>query len=171
MGQRTQKLVEALCDGVAAHLTLLARCGLWPAYSEYLLYDPIVRIAAHLQWKVSCEYALPKKKTGAGDNPRLDFFFSDDVRKLDVAVEVKWPRDTNKSCSVKKDVAKLRSVRATKGHKIDGRLLLVAGYHVVKDDSPLLTCKLIGLSVGPRCARALGYPGRAWGASVYDVAK
>jgi hypothetical protein len=168
MQKRTIALVEALADGVAAYLTLQARCGLWPACSEYLLYDRIVRIAFHLGWAVNCEYKLPKTRVRAGDNPRLDFMFVRKQERLAIAMEVKWPRDPKKGVSLVKDLKKLREVKPPKEAQIDRRLLLVAGPHEISENKqPALRRPIRAKGTSLITVRALGVGKRAWGVLRY----
>ena len=170
MHQRTAALVEALLDGVTAHLALQARTGIWPAYSEYLLYAPIVAISSHLRWHVDCEHKLPKAKIGRGDNRRLDFMMTQRGLGLAAAIEVKWPRSPNAVISVTRDVKKLQEVVAPSGCKIDARLLLVAGPHeIAADGSPILRPRLTPKMQQVHGVRALGSGKRAWGVSIFSV--
>jgi len=170
MQKRSIALVEALADGVTAYMTLQARCGLWPAYTEYLLYDPIVRIGSHLGWTVNCEYKLPKDRAKSGDNPRLDFMFVSEREQLAIAMEVKWPRDPKKMLKVNHDISKLRRVKSPTGADIDARLLLIAGPHeITRDRKMLLRCPLKAPNTTLVRVRALGAGKRAWGTSIYEL--
>ena len=48
----SRSVVESLADALTAYLTLQARTGMSPAYSEYLLYDPIVRVCKSRRWEI-----------------------------------------------------------------------------------------------------------------------
>lgn len=170
MHRRTTALAVALCDGVTAHQTLLARCGLWPAYSEYLLYDPIVRIASHLGWQVNCEYKLPKLREVQGDFPRLDFLFRFEEQRLEVALEVKWVRRARQALSLANDIKKLRRVQPAPGNEIDCRFILVAGAHRLGDGGKAsLRLRPKDSALKSYVARALGARNRAWGATIFRV--
>lgn len=170
MEPKTRALIEALLDGVTAHLATQARTGLSTAYSEYLLYSPIVLIASHLKWHVRCEYKLPRKKAGAGDNPRMDFVFEYKPKDIAVAMEVKWPRDPTKAFSVAGDVKKLKAAPAPNSRDWDARLILVAGPHEIRPgEDPVLRPRMSHASATLCCSRALGKGKKAWGTSIYEV--
>lgn len=99
------------------------------AYSEYLLYDPIVRIAKDNNWKIKCEYAVDKKKT-LGEKKRIDFLFTSTVDvNLKIGVEVKFFKKVKSIISITKDVEKLKELD---NHVTSNNLLkfiIIAGNH------------------------------------------
>ena len=97
------------------------------AYSEYLLYEPALRIATARGWKVRVEYPLASHRDGPGDRRRIDFMFTDPETKKCIALELKWRRRRGSSVSVGNDIEKLRSVRPKQGFTIERQYLMVVG--------------------------------------------
>lgn len=110
-------ILQAISDALVGYLTFQARCGLSPAYSEYLLYDPIVRVCRNRSWHVECEVAIDKTIRGRGDHKRVDFR----LRKRRSArrallLEVKYhPRIMGRPVPVKPDCVKLRTLLGESG--------------------------------------------------------
>ncbi len=101
----------ALCDTLTAYLTLQAREGLSPAYSEYLLYDPIVRVARYRGLVIRSEVGLQKMNPGRGDLERIDFAFQASHRsRATLFVEVKYVPRLRTWIDITNDVRKLQRV-------------------------------------------------------------
>jgi hypothetical protein len=66
-------LLNTICRGLVGHVSYLATCSLSTVYSEYLLYEPIARIAQSKGYIVRCEVPAGIKPRGPGDYPRFDF--------------------------------------------------------------------------------------------------
>jgi hypothetical protein len=129
---RPTALMHALADGLTGYLTYEARCGSASTYNEYFLYGSIVRIAAHLEWRVEPEWPHGKgkgKKASGGDYQRIDFVFRPKRRDTAewVALEVKWAPQASASVSAQKDVEKLREARKRFRAKGLRAFLIVAG--------------------------------------------
>jgi len=80
------------------------------AFTEYGLYEPILRILTARNFSVTCEFPCPglEKDVGQrGDVKRIDFDVSG--HKLRFAIEVK--RAKTNQIDVKRDYMKLRSYR------------------------------------------------------------
>lgn len=101
--------------GLSGYISYLAACEMNQAFSEYMLYEPILRILTARGFSVTCEYPCPEnaKKTGQrgnrderGDKRRIDFHVTSKNLNLDFAIEVKWVK--RKQVDVKKDFDKLR---------------------------------------------------------------
>ncbi len=93
--------------GLASYVSYLAACEMNQAFSEYVLYEPILRILTARGFEVRCEYPCPgAEHAPSGDKKRLDFAATKNSLKL--AIEVKWIRSP--SPNVDNDVAKLESV-------------------------------------------------------------
>jgi hypothetical protein len=76
------------------------------AFSEYVLYEPILRILTARGYTVSCEFPCPRMTRdggGRGDQKRIDFDVTDHNSRF--AIEVKWAR--RKRLDVKGDYVKL----------------------------------------------------------------
>lgn len=91
--------------GLCGYVSYLASCEMNEAFSEYVLYEPILRILTARGYTVRCEYECPGiTQPATGDKKRLDFFVSTDA--VQFALEVKWVR--NARPSIDGDVEKLR---------------------------------------------------------------
>jgi hypothetical protein len=93
--------------GLAAYVSYLAACEMNQAFSEYVLYEPILRILTARGYRVSSEVECPGiHQPSRGDRKRLDFYAEGHGFKL--AIEVKWAR--NKTPKVKSDLEKLEAL-------------------------------------------------------------
>jgi len=100
--------------GLCGYVSYLAACEMNQAFSEYVLYEPILRILTARSYSVSCEYPCPGiDQPRVGDKKRLDFYATkQDARTL--AIEAKWVTSTN--LSIGKDTEKLAAfTRAVPG--------------------------------------------------------
>jgi hypothetical protein len=77
--------------GLSGYVSYLAACEMNASFSEYVLYEPILRILTGRGFLVRCEVpcpGMPKQRTG--DYKRIDFVAEQqDVR---FALEVKWAK-------------------------------------------------------------------------------
>lgn len=95
--------------GLCGYVSYLAACEMNQAFSEYVLYEPILRILTARNYTVQCEYACPGiEHSQRGDKKRLDFFATKPGSSF--AIEVKWL--TGKRLSIAKDTEKLLAFRA-----------------------------------------------------------
>ena len=75
--------------GLAGYVSYLAACEMNEAFSEYVLYEPILRILTARNYTVECEYECPGVDQPAkGDKKRIDFRAT--RPGLELAIEVKW---------------------------------------------------------------------------------
>jgi len=75
------------------------------AFSEYILYEPTLRILTARGFTVHCEYPCPGfKKNGPGDYKKIDFVAHGNGEHF--AIEMKWARKRN--INVSSDVEKLK---------------------------------------------------------------
>jgi hypothetical protein len=86
-------------------------------YSEYLLYEPIARIAKSQGYDVRCEVPVINMPKERGDYKRIDFQFTKD--NSTIVLEVKWSDKT--TCPVTKDIEKLKAFAS------QNRFLIVFG--------------------------------------------
>lgn len=96
--------------GLSGYVSYLAACEMNQAFSEYVLYEPILRILTARGYTVNCEFPCPgfKKDVSArGDQKKIDFDVTG--HQLKFAIEVKWARYNR--LDVKRDHDKLRSYR------------------------------------------------------------
>lgn len=93
--------------GLAGYVSYLAACEMNQAFSEYVLYEPILRILNGNGYSVQCEHECPGiEQPARGDKKRIDFYA---VGKIDtLAVEVKWAKSAKPK--IDGDLAKLRAV-------------------------------------------------------------
>ena len=90
--------------GLSGYVSYLAACEMNESFSEYVLYEPILRILTARHYLVECEVECPGvAQPHTGDRKRLDFVASrDNVR---FAVEVKWAQ--SRSIDVSNDHSKM----------------------------------------------------------------
>jgi len=97
--------------GLSAYVSYLAACDMNGAFSEYVLYEPILRILTARGFAVKCEYECPGiAHSKTGDRKRLDFFAVG--HSLELAIEVKWAKSARPD--IKRDVNKLQAVLSVK---------------------------------------------------------
>lgn len=90
--------------GLAGYISYLAACEMNEAFSEYVLYEPILRILTARRYAVQSEVpcpGIPQPKTG--DKKKLDFVASSG--KLTCAIEVKWAQQ--RKIIIESDLEKL----------------------------------------------------------------
>jgi hypothetical protein len=114
----TAPFLATVCRGLVGHVSYLATCSLSTVYSEYLLYEPMARIAQAKGYSIRCEVPVGPKTTIRGDHRRIDFLLIKDDHTI--ALEVKWVKK-KKSRNVTNDVEKLRLTQC------DERFLLAFG--------------------------------------------
>ncbi len=108
--------------GLSAYVSYLAACEMNQAFSEYVLYEPILRILTARGFSVECEYECPGiEQPEQGDKKRLDFYAVG--HRLQLALEVKWAKAEKPD--IKRDVEKLQAFLAAKPGSI--ALLCVFG--------------------------------------------
>lgn len=92
--------------GLSAYVSYLAACEMNQAFSEYILYEPILRIFTARGYIVECEYECPGiEHANKGDRKRIDFVAKG--HSLRIALEVKWAKST--SPDIHRDLEKLQS--------------------------------------------------------------
>jgi hypothetical protein len=125
-------LIRAIADGLTGYMTYQARCGMSAVYCEYLLYDPVLRIARSQGWHVICEHKVGKVKAGPGDSLRIDFLLTHrtpEGRRV-AAIEVKWMgKQKTTKLNLTHDIEKLKMVKRKKGDKL-ARYVVLAGAHM-----------------------------------------
>jgi hypothetical protein len=109
---KTSDALFRIKRGLCGYVSYLAACGMKQAFSEYVLYEPILRIFTARRFKVLCEYECPGiKQPKTGDRKRLDFYATRKDRNgknIEIALEVKWVK--NVKVNVSRDVEKLLAV-------------------------------------------------------------
>jgi hypothetical protein len=94
--------------GLSGYVSYLAACNMNESFSEYVLYEPALRILTARKYEVKCEYTCPGlEQNGRGDKKKIDFKAKQNGREF--ALEMKWVR--SKRINISKDLEKLRSFR------------------------------------------------------------
>jgi hypothetical protein len=92
------------------------------AFSEYVLYEPILRILTARRWVVQCEYPCPGfESRTVGDKKRIDFVATAPWSGERFALEMKWARQAR--VNVSGDIDKLVRFRNA-SRDVSGRALL-----------------------------------------------
>lgn len=164
------RVAEALADTLVAYLTVQARQGLSAAYSEYLLYDPIVRVAKHRRWDIRAEWPVPKQEHKKGDNPRIDFRIRNPDGSETIYIEIKYFKKFTKFINVQNDFSKLER-QMTLDETCHTALILVVGKIPQRHDA-----KRDGIATKPVLNRhmyGVNFRGGItnFGAAVYRVTK
>ncbi len=90
--------------GLSGYVSYLAACEMNKSFSEYVLYEPILRILTARSYSVNCEVECPGvPQPQTGDRKRLDFVA--EGHGLQFALEVKWAKSS--SVNVTNDHSKL----------------------------------------------------------------
>jgi len=105
-----QDVLYRLKRGLAGYVSYLAACEMNESFSEYILYEPILRILTARRFKVKCEWPIGLNDNQTGDKKRIDFFVTS-LTKTDLrfAIEVKWAKKTR--LDVRNDHFKLQWFR------------------------------------------------------------
>jgi hypothetical protein len=77
--------------GLSGYISYLAACEMNQSFSEYVLYEPILRILTARKYEVECEVPCPGiVQPRTGDRKKLDFVAR--LEEITLALEVKWVR-------------------------------------------------------------------------------
>jgi Holliday junction resolvase len=92
--------------GLAGYVSYLAACEMNESFSEYVLYEPILRVLRSQSYNVKCEVICHGiQHQQQGDRKRLDFVA--EKENIHFAMEVKWAK--KKTINVTNDIVKLRA--------------------------------------------------------------
>jgi Holliday junction resolvase len=90
--------------GLSGYVSYLAACEMNGSFSEYVLYEPILRILTARGYSVQCEASCPGiQQSPTGDHKRLDLIATAVGSKF--AMEVKWAKQ--RTLKVQNDYHKL----------------------------------------------------------------
>lgn len=105
---KIKNTIVAIGEGLLGKLLFNSKIDISEAYSEYMLYEPIVQIAKR-NWKVESEVSVESlKKKGRGDNPKIDFILTDrEYNNRCIALEVKYAKGVKSKINVDSDIKKL----------------------------------------------------------------
>ncbi|MHA3772652.1 hypothetical protein ACXR0O_14035 [Verrucomicrobiota bacterium sgz303538] len=92
------ELLFRIQRALTGYISYLAACEVNTTFTEYHLYEPILRVFQHLNYLCECEYACTfmERKGGAKEFKRIDFVGSGE-NKIEVALEVKWIGDKSEA--------------------------------------------------------------------------
>ncbi len=111
MGQPLQEpddVLHRIQRGLSGYVSYLAACEMNESFSEYVLYEPILRILIARGYSVESEVVCPGMDQPArGDKKRLDFVARQN--DLSFALEVKWARSGRPN--IDGDIEKLAAFR------------------------------------------------------------
>lgn len=94
--------------GLAGYLSYLAACDMNESFSEYILYEPILRILTAQEYHVKCEVVCPGiQHQPNGDKKKIDFVANKNDSQF--AIEVKWAR--KRTINVNNDIKKLSAYK------------------------------------------------------------
>src|SRR5690349_8931678 len=94
--------------GLAGYISYLAACEMNESFSEYVLYEPILRVLTARGYIVQCEVPCPGiQQPQVGDRKKLDFVVRGNG--LEFAIEVKWARTSK--LNLQQDLPKLSAYR------------------------------------------------------------
>src|SRR5262245_26575763 len=85
-------VLDRIQRGLSGYVSYLAACEMNETFSEYVLYEPILRILLARRFNVKCEViAQGVPQPDRGDKRRLDFVATG-ADGLRFALEVKWAK-------------------------------------------------------------------------------
>lgn len=123
-------ILNPICRGIVGYVSYMATCSVSEVYSEYLLYEPIMRIAQSKGFSVQCEF--PVSQGARGDAKRIDFDLLHKERGERVGIEVKWVKKKTRNFDA--DVEKLQTHFLQK--KAAGYLLIFGPKRFVSESRP-----------------------------------
>ncbi len=105
---KIKNTIVAIGEGILGKLLFNSKIDISEAYSEYILYEPIVQIA-NRNWKVESEVSVESLKSkGRGDNQKIDFVLTDPENKNRcIALEIKYAKSVKSKITVDSDIRKL----------------------------------------------------------------
>lgn len=106
MNSPTVEVLYRIKRSLAGYISYLAACDVNTVFSEYLLYEPILRTLGAQGFLAHCEVpCLWLPYLNAGDRRRIDFTANKGA--INIAIEVKWPDAA--VLNVERDMIKLAS--------------------------------------------------------------
>lgn len=141
--------MNTLCRGLVGYVSYLAPCRSAAIYTEYLLYQPILRIAQAQGYDVKSEVAV--EQGPRGDACRIDFAMrkasGDKNAPWTIGVEVKWPDRARLDCS--RDAEKL-NLFVQQNPTATGYLLVFGTGKIIENVRPALgKAKIISMPQKP----------------------
>lgn len=94
--------------GLSGYVSYLAACEMNESFSEYVLYEPILRVLTARGYTVQCEVPCPGiQQPRIGDQKKLDFVASGHGHTF--AMEIKWAKTSKPK--IDQDIQKLSACR------------------------------------------------------------
>ena len=118
--------------GLPGYVSYLAACEMNSAFSEYVLYEPILRILTARRYEVSSEVECPGYPLRRGDKKRLDFVAK--CTNAHLAIEVKWLRQQKPKLDA--DIEKLRKYQTAHPDSLAVICLFGKKSHITKIACP-----------------------------------
>jgi Holliday junction resolvase len=104
-------VLDRIKRGLSGYVSYLAACEMKSAFSEYVLYEPILRVLTARGYEAKCEVECPGFDSArAGDKKRIDFV-ARNRDALTFAMEVKWAKKGR--LDVEGDIEKLLKYKAS----------------------------------------------------------
>jgi hypothetical protein len=103
-----RNVLYRLKRGLVGYISYLAACEMNESFSEYILYEPMLRILTARRFRVECEYPIGLNEDGnqVGDKKRIDFLATSLINpNLRFFLEVKWAKTSR--LNIRNDHAKL----------------------------------------------------------------
>jgi hypothetical protein len=117
LGEPTDVLYR-IKRGLAGYVSYLAACEMNESFSEFVLYEPILRILTARGYTVECEVPCPGvNQPRVGDRKRVDFVICREDLKF--CMEVKWAK--TRRPDLLQDAVKLAAFRR---HEVGCRAFL-----------------------------------------------
>jgi Holliday junction resolvase len=130
--------------GLSAYVSYLAACDMKQAFSEYVLYEPILRILTSKGYSVSCEVEAPGvEQPTRGDKKRIDFVAIG--HGVEFALEVKWAKVTK--IGIDRDIEKLIGFQKEKPKSLSLLCVFGSKSHLKNLELPSRTFKERGRAV------------------------
>jgi hypothetical protein len=105
-----EDVLDRIKRGLSGYVSYLAACEMNSAFSEYVLYEPILRVLRARGYEARCEVECPGfEKAGSGDSKRIDFVAKNRAGET-LAMEVKWAK--KRSVDAQDDLDKLTKYKS-----------------------------------------------------------
>jgi Holliday junction resolvase len=117
-------VLDRIKRGLSGYVSYLAACEMNQSFSEYVLYEPILRILTARGHSVKCEVVCPGvQQPKTGDRKRLDIVAT--KQGIPFAMEVKWAK--HRKLNAQKDYDKLTAYLDSDGGATGRAYLCVFG--------------------------------------------
>lgn len=117
--------LNTLCRGLVGHFSFMSTTSSHTVYSEYMLYEPVLRILYAKGFQAHCEFTVIKTKKGY--NKRIDFRVKNDKKQF--GIEIKWAKAAK--INVDNDIQKLKAYSNT--YNSPGYLIVFGQYKYISN--------------------------------------